>query len=93
LAIYAATLRFPNEEPQWHDESDSGDARAPLTQILPWDAEKLRIANNELQRLVQIAAGSASELDYELLLAKDLRYSPNPTIRESQTIFRRSETG
>ena len=28
--------------------------------------------NNEFQRYLQIAAGSASELDYHLLLARDL---------------------
>jgi len=33
-----------------------------------------KIGNNEFQRFLQIAAGSASELDYELLLAKDLGY-------------------
>jgi len=32
------------------------------------------MGNNEFQRFLQIAAGSASELDYELLLAKDLGY-------------------
>jgi four helix bundle protein len=34
--------------------------------------------NNEFQRFLQIAAGSASELDYELLLAKDLGYLTEP---------------
>jgi four helix bundle protein len=36
------------------------------------------IGNNEFQRFLQIAAGSASELDYELLLAKDLGYLTEP---------------
>jgi four helix bundle protein len=35
-----------------------------------------KMGNNEFQRYLQIAAGSASELDYELLLAKDLGYLP-----------------
>ena len=30
------------------------------------------MGNNEYQRFLQIASGSANELDYELLLAKDL---------------------
>ena len=30
--------------------------------------------NNELQRFLYIASGSASELDYRFLLARDLRY-------------------
>ncbi len=33
-----------------------------------------KLGNNEFQRFLQIASGSASELDYELLLAKDLGY-------------------
>ena len=36
------------------------------------------MGNNEFQRYLQIASGSASELDYELLLAKDLRYLAKP---------------
>jgi four helix bundle protein len=35
--------------------------------------------NNEFQRFLVIASGSASELDYELLLAKDLEYVDEPT--------------
>ena len=31
-------------------------------------------ANNEFHRFLAIACGSASELDYELLLARDLGY-------------------
>ena len=30
--------------------------------------------NRELHRFLQIASGSASELEYELLLARDLKY-------------------
>jgi four helix bundle protein len=37
-----------------------------------------KMGNNEFQRFLQIAAGSASELDYELLLAKDLGYLTKP---------------
>ncbi len=37
-----------------------------------------KVGNNEFQRFLQIAAGSASELDYELLLAKDLGYLTAP---------------
>ena len=32
------------------------------------------MGNNEVQRFLQIASGSASELDCELLLAKDLGF-------------------
>ena len=36
------------------------------------------MGNNEFQRFLQIASGSASELDCELLLAKDLGYRAKP---------------
>jgi four helix bundle protein len=32
--------------------------------------------NNEFQRYLQIASGSASELDYHLLLSRDLKFLP-----------------
>ena len=35
-----------------------------------------RLGNSELHRFLQIACGSASELEYHLLLAKDLGYLP-----------------
>jgi four helix bundle protein len=34
--------------------------------------------NNEFQRYLQIASGSASELDYQLLLARDLGFLSDP---------------
>ncbi|HKD78686.1 MAG TPA: four helix bundle protein [Candidatus Angelobacter sp.] len=33
-----------------------------------------RLGNSELHRFLQIACGSANELEYHLLLAKDLGY-------------------
>jgi four helix bundle protein len=39
--------------------------------------------NNEFQRFLQIASGSASELDYHLLLAKDLGFLAEPCYRVS----------
>ena len=36
------------------------------------------MGNNEFQRFLQIASGSASELDCELLRAKDLGYLAKP---------------
>jgi four helix bundle protein len=35
-----------------------------------------RLGNSELHRFLQIACGSASELEYHLLLARDLGYIP-----------------
>jgi four helix bundle protein len=41
-----------------------------------------RVGNSELHRFLQIACGSASELEYHLLLAKDLGYL-SPAIYDS----------
>jgi four helix bundle protein len=35
-----------------------------------------RLGNSELHRFLQIACGSASELEYHILLARDLGYLP-----------------
>lgn len=35
-----------------------------------------RLGNSELHRFIQIACGSANEMEYHLLLAKDLGYLP-----------------
>jgi four helix bundle protein len=37
--------------------------------------------NNEFQRYLQIASGSASELDYQLLLSRDLGFLPDAGYR------------
>ena len=42
-----------------------------------------RRGNAELHRFLQIAAGSASELDYHLPLARDLRLLHEPDYRET----------
>ena len=41
-----------------------------------------RRGNGELHRFLQIAAGSGSELDYHLLLARDLDYLPDERYQE-----------
>ena len=73
LQVYKVTGSFPREE------------RYGLTsQIRRWSASiGANIAegcgkrsNNEFQRFLQIASGSASELDYHLLLARDLGFLP-----------------
>ena len=37
-----------------------------------------RLGNSELHRFMQIACGSASELEYDFLLARDLGYMSHP---------------
>ena len=85
LAIYAATLKFPREELY----GLTSQIRRCAVSIGANIAEGCgKMGNNEFQLVgrngsgkstfLQIAAGSASELDYELLLAKDLGYLAKP---------------
>lgn len=70
LAIYAATRSFPEEE------------RYGLTSQLRRSAASIganiaegcgRRSDGEICRFLQIARGSASEIEYHILLARDLR--------------------
>ncbi len=73
LAIYAETLKFPREELY----GLTSQIRRRAVSVGANIAEGCgKTGNNEFQRYLQIAAGSASELDYELFLAKDLGYLP-----------------
>ena len=75
LAIYAATVKFPREELY----GLTSQIRRCAVSIGANIAEGCgKMGNNEFHRFLQIAAGSASELDYELLLANDLGYLTRP---------------
>jgi four helix bundle protein len=43
-----------------------------------------RLGNSELHRFLQIACGSASELEYHFLLARDLKYLADDDYQEVQ---------
>jgi len=75
LAIYAATVKFPREELYGLTSQIRRCAASTGANIAEGCG---KMGNNEFQRFLQIAAGSASELDYELLLAKDLGYLTQP---------------
>ena len=76
LKIYRATRRFPREELY----GLTSQIRRCTVSIGANIAEGCgKRGNNEFQRFLVIASGSASELDYELLLAKDLEYVDEPT--------------
>ena len=73
LRIYRATSAFPRDE----RFGMVAQIRRACTSIPTNVAEGCgRSTNNELARFIDIATGSASEVEYQLLLAKDLGYLP-----------------
>lgn len=69
LAVYKATARFPREE----SYGLTSQIRRSCASIPANIAEGCgRDGDAELARFLRIAAGSASELEYRLLLARDL---------------------
>jgi len=75
LALYATTTDFPRTELYGLTSQIRRCAVSIGANIAEGCGKR---GNNEFQRFLQIAAGSASELDYELLLAKDLGYLTIP---------------
>jgi len=69
LEIYVATKTFPREE-QFGLTAQLRRAAASVSANLAEGCE--RQTDREMSRFVQIAMGSASELEYHLLLATDL---------------------
>jgi four helix bundle protein len=71
LAIYAATRSFPNEELY----GLTSQLRRSAASIGANIAEGCgRRSGGEICRFLQIARGSASEVEYHVLLARDLRF-------------------
>jgi four helix bundle protein len=71
LDIYRVTARFPREE-MYGLTSQMRRCSASMRANIAEGCGKQ--GNNELHRFLYIASGSASELDYHLLLARDLCY-------------------
>jgi len=71
LDIYRVTAHFPREE-TYGLTSQMRPCSASMGANIAEGCGKQ--GNNELHRFLYIASGSASELDYHLLLARDLMY-------------------
>jgi four helix bundle protein len=71
LAVYKATSGFPRQE-RFGLTSQMRRCSASIGANIAEGCGKR--GNNEFQRYLQIASGSASELDYHFLLARDLRF-------------------
>ena len=71
LQVYRATSSFPGDE-RFGLVSQMRRACASIPTNVAEGCG--RSTNNELARFIDIATGSASEVEYQLLLAKDLGY-------------------
>ncbi len=93
LAIYVATKEFPRDELF----GVTSQIRRACASIPANIAEGCgRNSDNELRRFLEIAMGSASELEYHLLLSKDLSYisdSKHTQLNESTCEVKRMLSG
>ena len=79
LDIYGITSRFPRHE-LYGLTSQIRRGSASIGANIAEGCGKR--GNSEFQRYLQIASGSASELDYHLLLSRDLGLIPEPEYKE-----------
>lgn len=79
LAVYAVTRGFPNEE-RFGLTSQIRRASSSIAANLAEGCG--RRSDGEMARFVQIAMGSAAELSYHILLARDLRLIPDQCYTE-----------
>ena len=82
LDVYAATRRFPKDELY----GLSSQTRRAAASIPANIAEGCgRDGGADFARFLQIAVGSASELEYHLLLARDLHFLSDPIWQDLST--------
>jgi len=79
LSVYECTLRFPREELYGLTAQMRRSAYSIPTNIAEGAG---RAGNADFARFLQMAFGSACELEYQLLLARDLKYLGRETYEE-----------
>lgn len=77
--IYKATKTFPKEEIYGLTSQMRRSSSSVPTNIAEGCG---RMSNAELKRFLTIAAGSLSELNYQLILSKDLQYLSETLFKE-----------
>ncbi len=82
LDIYTSSKTFPREE-MYGLTSQMRRSSASIGMNIAEGC--CRKGNIEMGRFLQIAMGSASELEYQLLLAHDLEYLQNPDYEKLST--------
>ena len=86
LAVYRASAEFPAAE----RFGLTSQLRRAAVSIPANIAEGcVRSSDADFARFLHISLGSASEVDYYLLLARDLKFSMRNVIGPSTTIFKR----
>jgi four helix bundle protein len=73
LDVYSATRQFPKEELYGLTSQLRRSAASVGANIAEGSGRR---SNNEICRFLQIARGSASEAEYHILLARDLKLLP-----------------
>ena len=86
LKIYKVTVKFPKEE---YFSLVSQMRRAASSVGMNLVEGSMRLNSREFRQFVGIARGSAAEVSYQLLLARDLGYLQNDTYRELRSSYDR----
>ena len=82
LDVYQATKQFPSEEKFGLTSQMRRSAASVPTNIAEGCG---RGSSPDFQRFLQVAFGSVSELDYQLILATDLAFLTRPTYDDLYT--------